>query len=202
MLYYRSLPYQFIAPIIIFPIIFWWIGLPELLGMPTFVLITVLIVVMEPLGYFLVEHAITPRFTPLLIYANGVERSLSKIDRMRRKPSFLMKLDIEKVVFKEYEIQDIKQTIRQCYVAIHMRDRSKVGLGNRSFEGSQHLAGVLRGELRVMVEWQAPKKRTGTKAKKGPIEATSPTRTNFCGNCGSKLDQDDVYCVGCGRKVE
>jgi hypothetical protein len=206
-IYWKDLVVWFSVPEIFVILFFYWKDLFSL-G-PFFVAVPFIFLIMDVPAFLLLQHILTPRMRPLLVYTNGIFHEPSYWDRLRGRSGFISKDAIEKVVFNERDLYPPQYArFHGAEVVISIKGRKSPLVSWRVIAESNELMPLFRDQLRIPVEF-IPVAQTQAMARgahKVPVNEAAPaaashSANNFCMHCGGALAADDAFCTACGQRV-
>jgi hypothetical protein len=209
--YYRLLPFEsiFIA-FFLLPLAFWaLVGIDQLFQDPFFLSAYFFLIFLGIFAMFFLDKVMTPMFSSLRVYSNGLEVNRSLLDRLLRKESFFSHESIKIVTIKQFRIQMAKRkTTTGAKVILQRTKGLPIELGDRGTIPSERLFQIINERTEIPIEyWDLTPSGSDTSQRVpiSPPTGITDVDTNasniFCTTCGARLGKDENFCKSCEKKV-
>jgi len=159
--------------------------------------------IMSVVAFFLFDMVMTRQRSPIIVFSGGIEYKGGYLDRWKHRPDFIPKAMIQKVDVSDSIIDTVKGKETYTSINIHMTN----GQAKQAFRKAEKISGfkeamVKMGAVVCDAKAAAYKSSSSRSAPPAPVQGSqSNNGNNFCGGCGTRLEEGVTFCGKCGRKV-
>jgi len=190
--------------------------LPDWTEDPIFYYAFIFVLVLDILTLLFLDNLVSTWVSPIRIYSQGIERTRTIWDRIKKRDPFYPFSDIDNVKLVIYDRLDShnRSTGKGLNLDLMLKSGTGKSLGDRGFQNLEKIQELLNKNGRIPVSVQVGygpySKNTSDVnvqshgARKVPMYVAAPSSTNnkFCIQCGAKIENGSKYCGFCGGKQE